>query len=190
MEQLKNRILADGKAINGHVLKVDSFINHQVDPKLMEEIGREFANFYENEGITKVVTVEASGIAPSVFAALYLNVPLIILKKRTSKTLADDILQTKVKSFTKNIEYDLILSKKYLNDNDNVLIIDDFLANGEASLGAIKLVEMAGSKVASVAILIEKSFQEGRKMLEEAGYDVYSLARISKLSEEKIDFID
>lgn len=190
MDLLKNRILTDGKAVNEHVLKVDSFINHQVDPMLMDAIGKELFNHYKNQNITKVVTVESSGIAPAVLTALYLNVPLIILKKRNSKTLIDDIYQTKVKSFTKNTEYDLTLSKKYLNENDNVLVIDDFLANGEASIGAIKLIEMSGAKVVSIAILIEKSFQEGRKKLEQAGYDIYSLARISKLSDGKIEFLD
>lgn len=190
MELLKNRILSDGKALNEHVLKVDNFINHQVDVKLMQEIGKEFAEHYKNAPITKVITVESSGIAPAVFTALYLNVPLVILKKRNSKTLNSEIYQTKVRSFTKNTEYDLTLSKKYVNENDTVLIIDDFLANGEASIGATNLVKMAKAKIVGIGILIEKSFQDGRKRLEDSGYDVYSLVRISKLSENKIDFLD
>lgn len=190
MDLLKNRILADGQALNENVLKVDSFINHQVDPKLMDVIGKEFAEHYRNKNVTKVVTIESSGIAPATFTALYLDVPLIILKKCSSKTLADDVFQTKVTSFTKNIEYDLTLSKNYVNDNDNVLVIDDFLANGEASFGAINLIKMANANIAGIGILIEKSFQKGYERLVDAGYDVYSLARISKLSDGKIEFLN
>ena len=190
MDLLKKKILSDGVALNETVLKVDSFINHQVDANLMQIIGKTFADKYKDRNITKVVTIESSGIAPATFTALYLNVPLIILKKKVSKTLVNDLYETKVKSFTKNIEYDLILSKKYIDPSDNVLIIDDFLANGEAAFGAIRLVEMAGAKVASTGILIEKSFQAGRNRLDEAGYEVYSLARISRLGNGKIEFVE
>ena len=190
MNELEKRILSDGIALNDHVLKVDSFVNHQVDVKLMEDIGKDFAAHYKDANITKVVTIETSGIAPAVFTALYLNVPLIILKKRASKTLTEDIFQTTITSFTKNISYDLTLSKKYLNDNDNVIIIDDFLANGEAAMGAVTLTKQAGANIEGIGILIEKSFQSGRERLIKAGYDVYSLARISSLSEGKITFIE
>ena len=190
MEELKEKILAEGNAINKHILKVDSFINHQIDVNLMKKIGENFANKYREENITKVVTIESSGIAPATFTALLLGVPLIVLKKQTSKILNEDILQTTVKSFTKNSSYELTLSKKYINENDKVLIIDDFLANGEAAMGAISLIEKTLAKVIGVGIVIEKSFQPGREKLEKCGYNIYSLARVLKLSENKIEFIN
>ena len=190
MKLLEEMILEKGIVINDDVLKVNSFINHQVDSKLMKEIGIEFANHFKNYYITKVFTIESSGIAPAVMASYELNVPLVILKKQTSSTLSDDIYQTKIKSFTKNIEYNLTLSKEYISNNDRILIIDDFLANGEAAKGAIKLVEDAGAKVNGIGIVIEKSFQPGRKILENSGYEVYSLARIKSLKNNKIEFLD
>lgn len=190
MKLLEDMILKKGKVINEDVLKVNSFINHQVDSILMKEIGKEFANYFKNYYITKVFTIESSGIAPAVMASYELNVPLVILKKQTSSTLSDDIYQAKVKSFTKGIEYNLTLSKEYISKDDRILIIDDFLANGEAAKGAIKLVEDAGAKVNGIGIVIEKSFQSGRKILENQGYEVYSLARIKSLKNNKIEFID
>lgn len=189
LDLLKNRILKDGIALNSDVLKVDSFINHQVDVNLMKEIGLEFANYFKNKNITKVFTIESSGIAPSVFTALELNVPLVILKKQTSKILNENFYLAEVKSFTKNTTYNLTLSKNYISENDNILIIDDFLANGEAAKGAIKLIESANAKVSGIGIVIEKSFQPGRKLLDNLGYDVYSLARIKYLENNKIEFV-
>lgn len=189
MKLLKDKILKEGKALNSTVLKVDSFINHQVDPVLMKEIGDEYARYYKNAGITKVLTIESSGIAPAVFTALALDVPLVILKKQASKILKDSMYQTPVTSFTKGVTYDLTMSRDYVGSEDTVIIIDDFIANGEAALGAVRLCEMAGTKVAGVGILIEKSFQPGRQRLIEAGYDVYSLARISKLDAGCIEFV-
>ena len=190
MKLLEDMILEKGQVINEDVLKVNSFINHQVDSKLMKEIGIDFANHFKNHYITKVFTIESSGIAPAVMASYELNVPLVILKKQISSTLSDDIYQTKVKSFTKGIEYNLTLSKEYISKDDRILIIDDFLANGEAAKGAIKLVENAGAKVNGIGIVIEKSFQPGRKILEDLGYEVYSLARIKSLKDNKIEFIN
>lgn len=189
MEGLKQRILKDGIALNELVLKVDSFLNHAVDPHLMYDIGTEFKNYFKNHGITKIFTIESSGIAPAVMTAMQMNLPMVTLKKQASKILNGDIYQTTVHSFTKEIDYELTLSKKYISENDNILIIDDFLANGEAALGAIRLVEESGAKVAGIGIVIEKTFQPGRKLLMESGYDVHSLARISKLSEGTIEFI-
>ncbi|MBE5819474.1 MAG: xanthine phosphoribosyltransferase [Clostridiales bacterium] len=190
MDLLKDKILKDGIALNSEVLKVDSFINHQVDVNLMKEIGIEFANYFRNKNITKVFTIETSGIAPAVFTSLELNVPLVILKKQNSKILNDNFYTTEVKSFTKNTTYNLTLSKNYIDTNDNILIIDDFLANGEAAKGAIKLIENANAKVAGIGIVIEKAFQPGRNFLEASGYDIYSLARIKSLDNTKINFID
>lgn len=189
MEKLRKKILSEGRALNESVLKVDSFLNHGVDSKLMYEIGTCFSEYFKNKGITKIFTIESSGIAPTVMTALQMNLPMVTLKKQTSKILNGEVYQTTVHSFTKGSDYELTLSKKYISEDDNILIIDDFLANGEAALGAIRLVEEAGAKVGGIGIVIEKSFQPGRKMLDEKGYDVYSLARIKKLGKDIIEFI-
>lgn len=190
MEKFKKKILEEGKALSENVLKVDSFVNHQVDAELMEEIGEEFARYFEGRGITKVVTIESSGIAPAVMTARKLDKKLIILKKRSSKILNEDFYQTPVMSFTKGEEYNLTLSRKFINSEDKVLIIDDFLANGEACSGAIRLLKEARAEIVGIGILIEKSFQPGRAKLEKQGMDVYSLARIKSLQEGKIEFLD
>ena len=176
MKALQERILKDGVALNETVLKVDSFLNHGVDAHLMYEIGTEFKKYFEHHGVTKIFTIESSGIAPTVMTAMQMNLPMVTLKKQSSKILNGDVYQTTVHSFTKATDYELTLSKKYISQDDRILIIDDFLANGEAALGAIRIV-------------IEKSFQPGRKMLIEKGYEVYSLARVSKLDAGVIEFV-
>ena len=189
MDILKERILQEGRALSETVLKVDSFLNHGVDARLMYDIGTYFKEYYKNHGITKIFTIESSGIAPTVMTAMQMELPMVTLKKQSSKILNGDVYQTTVHSFTKGSDYELTLSKNYISPEDNVLIIDDFLANGEAALGAIRLVEEAGAKVAGVGIVIEKSFQPGRGVLDKKGYDVYSLARIGKLGKGIIEFI-
>ena len=189
MKLLEERIKKDGKALGKTVLKVDSFINHQVDSEFMDALGKDFAEHFKEYGITKVFTIESSGIAPTVMTAMQMNLPMVTLKKQSSKILNGDVYQTTVHSFTKATDYELTLSKKYISQDDRILIIDDFLANGEAALGAIRLVEEAGAKVAGIGIVIEKSFQPGRKMLIEKGYEVYSLARVSKLDAGVIEFV-
>lgn len=189
MRELEEKILAEGKAVNSDILKVDGFINHQVDPVLMKKIGEEFAKHFSGRGITKIVTIESSGIAPALMTALALDVPMIIFKKQPSKVLNDDLYKTVVTSFTKGTNYELTLSKKYISENDHVLIIDDFLANGEAATGAIRLLRLAHATVAGLGILIEKSYQPGRSKLEEQGIDVYSLARIGKMDTDYIEFL-
>ena len=189
MKLLEDMILEKGKVINEDILKVNSFLNHQVDCNLMKEIGKDFANHFRNNNITKVFTIESSGIAPALMTSLELNVPLVILKKQTSSTLTD-VYQATVKSFTKNCEYNLTLSKEFISPDDRVLIIDDFLANGEAAKGAIKLVTDGGAQVSGIGIVIEKAFQPGRKILDDAGYEAYSLARIKSLKDDKIEFIN
>ena len=189
MEKLCKKILEEGRALNENVLKVDSFLNHGVDAKLMYEIGTEFREYYNNKNVTKIFTIESSGIAPAVMTAMQMNLPMVTLKKQTSKILNGEVYQTTVHSFTKGLDYQLTLSKDYINKDDNVLIIDDFLANGEAALGAARLVEAAGAKVCGIGIVIEKSFQPGRNILIQKGYDVYSLARIKKLGKDLIEFI-
>ncbi len=191
MDLLKEKIKNDGIVINENVLKVDNFLNHQVDTKLMDLIGKEFADYFKEKNITKVVTIESSGIAPAYAAALKLDVPLVIFKKQSSAILdTDTTIQTPVHSFTKNTDYVLMASKRYLSENDNILIIDDFLANGQAALGAYRILKEAGSSVAGIGIVIEKSFQDGRKKLEDLGLDVYSLARVSKISSDGIEFLN
>lgn len=190
MKELQERILKDGIAINEDILKVDSFINHQVDPQLMARIGEEFANHFKDCGVTKVATIESSGIAPALMTAQCMGVPMIILKKQPSKVLNDNLFQTEVTSFTKGTSYELTLSSKFINENDHVLIIDDFLANGEAATGAIRLLRKAHATIAGIGILIEKSFQPGHEKLTAQGFDVYSLARIGHLGTNEISFID
>lgn len=165
MELLKKRILKEGRAEKGDILKVDGFINHQVDPKLMKEMAKDIVEHFQNSMITKVATIESSGISPAIFVADLLNVSMVIMKKQPSKLIYSDLFQTIVQSYTKGVSYELTVSKKYISEEDNILIVDDFLANGETARGAIRLVEMSGASVAGVAVLIEKAFQAGREKL-------------------------
>lgn len=189
MKELKDYITAYGEALDSSVLKVDAFLNHQIDPVLMNHIGLEFANHFQEREITKVITIETSGIAPAVFTALHLEVPLVFLKKNVSKIHQQQLYHAKVHSYTKDIDYDLSCSSNYLNQDDSVLFIDDFLANGEACLGVIDIIKQAGASLAGIGIVIEKSFQPGRRLLEEKGYEVTSLARIKKLEKNHITFL-
>ncbi|MFT4414808.1 xanthine phosphoribosyltransferase [Fredinandcohnia humi] len=188
MDLLKQKINSEGTVLSEHVLKVDSFINHQIDPALMVEIGKEFAKRFKDNQITKVLTIESSGIAPGLMAALELSVPVIFARKRKSLTLVNDVLTSTVHSFTKNETNEISVSSKFINSTDNVLIIDDFLANGQAALGLADLVQQAGANVAGIGIVIEKSFQQGRQLLNEKGYRVESLARIQSLENGKVTF--
>lgn len=172
------------------VLKVDRFLTHQVDPQLMAAIGQDFANYFAEEKITKVVTLEASGITPAVFTALSLDVPMIYARKSKSLTLSDELLTSSVYSFTKQVTSDISISRHLLTEEDTVLIIDDFLANGQAAKGLIELCQQAGANVAGLGIVIEKSFQSGRQLLEDAGIHVYSQARIASLDNGEITFVE
>ena len=190
MKLLKDRIMTEGRALSDTVLKVDGFLNHQVDPELMQAVGVDFYNHFKDYGITRVLTIESSGIAPAVYTAQAMKEPMVILKKQTSKILDGQVFQTNITSFTKGTSYELTLSKNYIHSDDKVLIIDDFLSNGEAATGAARLVQMSGAKVSVIGILIEKSFHNGRSRLEQAGFDVYSQARISRLGEGIIEFLE
>lgn len=190
MKLLQEKIMRDGIAVDENILKVDSFINHQVDPELMMELGKEFAAHFKDHGITKVATIESSGIAPALTCAMALGVPMIILKKQPSKTLNSDLYQTIVTSYTKGTSYELTLSSKYITADDHVLIIDDFLANGEAATGALRLIRKAHATIAGVGILIEKSFQPGREKLTSQGIEVYALARIARMDKDYIEFVE
>lgn len=189
MKLLKEKIQSEGKVLSDQVLKVDSFLNHQIDPQLMVEIGKEFAKRFEAEQITKVLTIESSGIAPGLMAALELKVPVVFARKRKSLTLIDDLLTAEVHSFTKNETNQISVSRKYIGKNDHVLIIDDFLANGQAALALAEIVNEAGAKVSGMGIVIEKSFQPGGDLLREKGFKIESLARIASLA-DGVSFVE
>ena len=188
MELLKQKILEEGRALNEHVLLVDSFLNHQVDPMLMQAVGQEFAARFADAGVTRIVTIESSGIAPAAMTALAMGLPMVIMKKSMSSILQEDILQTEVFSFTKNAPYQLTLKRKFVHPGDRVLLIDDFLANGEAAFGGIRLLEKAGAEVAGVGAVIAKAFQPGMQKLREAGYRVEALAPVKRMAENLIEF--
>lgn len=189
MQALEQKILSEGIVLSDQVLKVDSFLNHQIDPVLMQQIGQEFARRFKDQGITKIITIEASGIAPAVMAGLELGVPVIFARKHSSLTLKDDLYQSKVYSFTKQIESTISISNKYLHSADKVLVVDDFLANGQAALGLADLIHQAQAEVVGIGIVIEKAFQTGRQLLLDKGYRVESLARIASLTERKVVFV-
>lgn len=188
MELLEKYIIEQGKVLSENVLQVDTFLNHQIDPKLMVEIGREFASRFKDEGITKIITLESSGIAPAVMAGLELNVPVIFARKKRSLTLVDHFYRAEVYSFTKNETNSIFVSKEFVESGDTVLLIDDFLANGQAAKGLIEIAEQAGAKVAGLGIVIEKGFQDGGDELRRAGVCVESLAIIDSLEHGQITF--
>lgn len=192
MDSLKNMIRNEGRVIGTEILKVDNFLNHQIDPELMRQIGEEFASRFEGQGITKVVTLESSGIAPAIFTALYLGVPVIFAKKTESRNLDADTYHASVHSFTRGGEYIIRISRKYLSSDDTILLIDDFLARGRALLGLLEIANQAGAKVAGAGIVIEKGFQDGGTLIRNMGIRVESLAIVSSMSEEesKISFAD
>jgi len=190
MKTLEERILRDGQVLGENILKVDSFLTHQVDFLLMKEIGQVFAEAVKEAGITKVVTIEASGVAPAVYVAEALGLPMIFAKKAKNITMTEGILTAEVYSFTKQVTSTVSIAGKFLNSDDKVLIIDDFLANGQAAKGLITIIEQAGAQVESVGIVIEKSFQDGRQLLETAGYRVLSLARIAGFEKDQVVFTE
>lgn len=190
MKELVARIKEDGRVLGDGVLKVDSFVTHQVDPVLMEAIGKRFAQVFQAANITKVVTIEASGIAPALYTAQELGVPLVFARKSKSLTMNEELLTAQVYSFTKQVTSTISISKKFLTENDNVLLIDDFLANGQAAKGLIELCQQAGAHVEGIGIVIEKSFQDGRELLEDMGIKVVSLARIASLKAGEVEFIE
>lgn len=185
MQLLKDRILKDGYVVSGNILKVDSFLNHQIDGRLMKEIGIEFKNRFADQKIDKVLTIEASGIAIAVMTSMVLDVPMVFAKKKKPSTMGDAYTAV-VHSFTKGIDYDITVAKEFINEGENILIVDDFLANGHAALGLAKLVKDANANVAGIGIVIEKGFQNGSKLLKDNGFRVESLAIIDKLEDNKI----
>lgn len=184
MQLLEERIRKDGNVKPGNVLKVDSFLNHQMDVELFNEMGKEFRRLFPSEKINKILTIEASGIGIACIAAQYFQVPVVFAKKSQSINLDGEQYVTKIESFTHKRVYDVIVAKKYLNETDHVLIIDDFLANGCAVAGLIDLVKSAGATVEGVGIAVEKGFQEGGKILRNKGVRVESLAIVESMDAE------
>lgn len=183
MQLLKDRIMKDGIVKAGNVLKVDSFLNHQIDIKLMNEIGKEFYRRFKDKNITKILTIEASGIAVASIAAQYFDVPIVFAKKAQSINLDGDSYTTKIQSYTHKKIYDVIVSKKYIKPEDHILVIDDFLANGCALLGLIELVQSAGATLEGIGIVIEKGFQSGGAQIRGMGIDLQSLAIIKSMDD-------
>ncbi|NLO22191.1 MAG: xanthine phosphoribosyltransferase [Syntrophomonadaceae bacterium] len=190
MQTLKEKILQEGIVPGNNMLKVDNFLNHQLDVGFINEIGREFARRFQEQQISKILTIEASGIAVAAISAQYFKVPVVFAKKTESKNLDDDVYKSEVFSFTKDKTYSVMVSKKYLSSEDRILIIDDFLANGRAALGLKDIVEQAGAQLVGIGIVIEKGFQSGGKILREAGIQVESLAIIKRMSPGHIVFQD
>ncbi|WP_339220992.1 xanthine phosphoribosyltransferase [Paenibacillus sp. FSL H8-0332] len=190
MKVLEERIRQEGLILSETVLKVDSFLNHQVDTALALAIGKEFAAVFGDRQITKVLTVEASGIQFAMAAGIALGVPFIYAKKKKAITLSEAVYSAPVHSFTRQEDYQISISQKYLGPDDTVLIVDDFLATGAALVGLCDIVAESGAQLAGVGCVIEKSFQEGRGLLEQRGIPVYSLARIASMSPGEIHFID
>ncbi|KRK48983.1 xanthine phosphoribosyltransferase [Secundilactobacillus kimchicus] len=189
MKLLEDRIKRDGTVLPGNVLKVDNFLNHQIDPNLMYALGGEFKRLFEKEGVTKVLTVESSGIAPALMTGLQMDVPVVFARKHRSLTLTDNLYTATVYSYTKQVNNDISIDKRFIAPDDKVLIIDDFLANGQAVQGMLEIAKSAHVAVAGVGIVIEKSFQKGHQMVLDAGVRLESLARIASLDDNQVTFV-
>lgn len=188
MKLLEDRIRQDGQVLGEEVLKVDSFLNHQIDPELMMALGEAFHEAFSDQPITKILTVESSGIAPAMATALQFKVPVVFARKHKSLTLKDNLFTAEVYSFTKKTANQIAIAQKFLSADDNVLIIDDFLANGQAVEGLIDIINQADAKLSGVGIVIEKTFQKGRQLLDERGIKVASLARIKAFENGAVVF--
>lgn len=183
MQLLEERIVKDGKVFSGNVLKVDSFLNHQIDVELLDEMGSEVKQLFKDEKVTKVLTIEASGIGVGCMVARHFNCPLLFAKKTKTLNIKGDVYTSKVESFTHQCTYDIIVSKDFLNENDTVLIVDDFLAKGNALIGLIDIVNQSGAKLAGCAIAIEKGYQGGGDKLRAQGIKVESMAIIDEMDD-------
>ena len=189
MKLLEDRIRQDGVVLPGNVLKVNQFLNHQIDPQLMYEIGQEFTRLFKERPVTKILTVEASGIAPAIMAGLVMNVPVLFARKKKPSTLDDMTYTAEVYSYTKKVTNTISVDSKFLSENDHVLIIDDFLANGQAVKGMLEICRQADVKVEGVGIVVEKSFQEGADWIKGQGIRLESLARISSFENDAVHFV-
>lgn len=190
MKSLRDKILQDGQVLSSHVLKVDSFLNHQVDPQLTMEIGEALADIFRADRVTKVLTIEASGIHFALTTALKLGVPFVYAKKKKAITQSEETYSVPIHSFTRQETVQISVSKRYLASEDRVLIIDDFLATGVALMGLTEIIKQAGAHLVGVGVVIEKSFQEGRRKLEQTGVRIHSLARIESMSDTGIQFYE
>ena len=188
VKELEERIQRDGQVLGGGMLKVDSFVNHQVDPLLMDACGREFAKLFASAGATKILTAEISGIAPAVTTAIHLGLPIVYARKHKPITMPDQVYLTLAPSHTKGRTVELIVSPEYLANDEKVLIIDDFLASGQTILGLVRLAEASGSKVVGIGALIEKLFEGGRDALKSTGVPIHSLACITSMTDDKVVF--
>ncbi|WP_294880291.1 xanthine phosphoribosyltransferase [uncultured Lactobacillus sp.] len=189
MKLLEDRIRSDGEVLPGNVLKINSFLNHQVDPELMKKVGEEFSRLFKDSGVTKVLTCEASGIAPGVMAAYELHVPMVFARKKKPATLNDAVYWADVYSYTKKVTNQICVEQKFLHKDDHLLIIDDFLANGEAVKGMINIANQSGAEVAGVGIVVAKTFQGGSDWLKEHGYRLEALAEIASLANNQVHFV-
>jgi len=190
MELLKNRIVHESAIVSQDILRLDSILNQQVEPALMMEIGKCFVERFKDAPITKIVTIESSGIPVAFAVAAQLNVPLIFARKKQTVVNDPDSYIERVPSFTKGIVTDIVISKQFLSKEDHVLIVDDIIANGDALKGLIRILEEAGSSIEGIGIVVEKAFQDGAKYLRESGFNVQSLVKIASLEEGKIKFVD
>lgn len=190
MNALQERILKEGKNLGNGILKVDSFVNHQVDPTLMNECGRIFADLFANVGATKILTAEISGIAPAITTGIHMGLPVVYARKTKPITMPDQVYLTLAPSHTKGRMVELIVSPEYLKDNEKVLIIDDFLASGQTILGLVRLAEASGAKIVGIGALIEKIFEGGRNLLKPLGVPIESIACLKSLDDGKIEFVD
>ena len=190
MQLLKDRIRKDGKIKGGNVLKVDSFLNHQMDIKLFEEIGKEFKRRFADAEVNKILTIEASGIGIACVVAQYFDVPVLFAKKNKTKNIAGDVYTSQVESFTHGRVYDIIVSKEFLGKGDKVLLIDDFLANGKALEGLAKLVKDSGAELVGAGIVIEKGFQNGGQKIRDMGVRLESLAIVDSMTDDSLTFRD
>ena len=188
MELLEQRILTDGKVLPGGILKVDGFLNHQIDPQLLYEMALEFKRLYDGTGINKILTIEASGIAMAAMTGYVFSCPLVFAKKSKSKNISNNVYSVEVASFTHGNTNTVVVSKEYLSAKDRVLIVDDFLATGAALVGLKALVEQAGGVVVGAGIAVEKVFQGGGDMLRSQGLRVESLAKIASMDDHEIKF--
>ncbi len=190
MKALEEKILKEGKVYPGHILKVNSFLNHQIDSDFMLEMGNEIARLFKNERITKILTVEASGIAIAVAAGMCLHVPVVFAKKAKSANLGDNVFSALVHSYTHGNDYNMVVEKQFLSAGDSVLIVDDFLATGNAIIGLMKITEQAGASLVGISAAIEKQFQGGGDELRKQGIRVESLAKIESMSESSLTFCE
>lgn len=184
MKALEEKINAEGIVAEGNVLKVSSFLNHRIDVPFMNEVGKEFYRLFQNDNVTKILTIEASGIGIACLTAQYFNVPVVFAKKNKSKNLTDDVYSTEIASFTHKNVNQVIVEKRFIQPEDRILIVDDFLAKGNALKGLIQLIQDAGATIVGAGIVIEKAYQDGGKLIRESGVRVESLARIASMSPE------